>query len=737
MEASRVPADGVPRVTKPPIRSAGTILALVAFTATLWAAQSGGSAQQPPPPQQTPPSQQQPQPQPPQPQPPVFRTEANFVRVDVYPLKDGKPVQGLKLEDFEVLEDGVAQKIESFEHVVIRSAGPQETRREPSSQRESLQEAANPRNRVFVIFLDTTHVSVDGSHTIKEPLIQLIDRILGPDDLVGVMTPDMAASQVVLARKTQVIEDSLRTNWPWGRRFSLINDARENAYEDCYPPTAEEVKEGRRRSVLADQMIRRKRERATLEALEDLVRYLQAIREERKAILAVSEGWLLYREDRDMMTLRKSGKWQEPIPSTDPIVVGPRGQPVTKDPRNISERSLSKNECDTDRLRLASMDNDQFFRDIANDANRANTTFYPIDPRGLVVFDTPIGPKEESLAPIADAASLRTRQEALRTLASATDGIAVMNSNDLNSGLQRISDDLNSYYLLGYYSTNAKLDGKFRSLRVKVKQPGVQVRSRNGYRAAKLEEVTAARKAAEPPASSTPASAVAAALGSLGRIRPDARFRINAVGLRSGSGGTIWIAGETYPQPGEGTDMTAGSTADIEVRAGTVTQTATVTLKPGEKTFVTSVTLPSVSEKTVDVRARLRTDGAITPATDTVQTEIGPAAVQPLAFRRGSSTGNRLLPAADFRFSRTERVRLEIPVGADAKPGAGRMLGRDGQPLQLPVTIGERTDAASGQRWVTADVVLAPLAAGDYAIEVTTSQGGTDSKLLTGIRVGR
>ena len=86
---------------------------------------------------------------------------------------------------------------------------------------------------------------------------------------------------------------------------------------------------------------------------------------------------------------------QEPIPSTDPIVVGPRGQPVTKDPRNMLGPGVSKNECDTDRLRLASMDNDQFFRDIAMDANRGNTTFYPIDPRGLVVFDTPIGPKEE------------------------------------------------------------------------------------------------------------------------------------------------------------------------------------------------------------------------------------------------------------------------------------------------------------------------------------------------------
>ena len=52
---------------------------------------------------------------------------------------------------------------------------------------------------------------VDSAHAINEPLIRLMDRILGPDDLVGVMTPAMAASQIVLGRKTQVIEDSLRT----------------------------------------------------------------------------------------------------------------------------------------------------------------------------------------------------------------------------------------------------------------------------------------------------------------------------------------------------------------------------------------------------------------------------------------------------------------------------------------------------------------------------------------------
>ena len=85
----------------------------------------------------------------------------------------------------------------------MRPAGPQSDAIEPSSQREMLQAAANPRNRVFVIFLDGPHVTVAGSHAIAEPLIRLINRILGPDDLVGVMTPDMSASEVVLARRTR------------------------------------------------------------------------------------------------------------------------------------------------------------------------------------------------------------------------------------------------------------------------------------------------------------------------------------------------------------------------------------------------------------------------------------------------------------------------------------------------------------------------------------------------------
>src|ERR1043166_7312866 len=76
-----------------------------------------------------PPEREQ-QPTPPQ---PTFRTEANYVRVDVYPTRDNAPVMDLRQDEFDVLENGVPQRIEQFEHVVICAAGPQETRVEPNT----------------------------------------------------------------------------------------------------------------------------------------------------------------------------------------------------------------------------------------------------------------------------------------------------------------------------------------------------------------------------------------------------------------------------------------------------------------------------------------------------------------------------------------------------------------------------------------------------------------------------
>jgi VWFA-related protein len=680
-------------------------------------------------------SQPQPQPQSEKPQeqaqPPRFRADVNLVRVDAYPLRDGKPVFDLKAEDFEVFEDGALQKIATFEHVIVRPAGPQTERIEVSSQRESLQAAANPRNRVFIIFLDTPNVSVESAHAINEPLIRLMDRILGPDDLVGVMTPAMAASQVVLGRKTQVIEDSLRRNWPWGTRFSVMRDAQEDSYNACYPPTVGEGSE----SPLAREMIARKRERATLEALEDLVRYLRTVREERKAILAVTEGWLLYRENSRLTELRKdplTGE-TEPIPGVEPVGVGPNGKLTTKDPRRNIGGSMTKSECDTDRMRLAAMDNRQFFLDLLADANRGNASFYPIDPRGLPVFDNPIGPAPPPPINI-DRAMLKDRIDSLRTLAENTDGIAVVDNNDLDKGLRRISDDLTSYYLLGYYSSNPKLDGRYRALKVRVKQPGVQVRARPGYRAATEAEITAARGAADAPVPEA-TRAINAAIDRLGRVRPDTRFLINAV-ASTGAKPSLWVAGELQPQAGRPDDFAQGATADIEATAGGASTTTRVTLRAGERTFLTTMPLPAGGSE-LSIRARLvASSGGALPVSDMLRIDTS-AGIQPLLFRRGLTTGNRLVPAADLRFSRTERVRLELPVGADAKPGAGRLLDRTGQPMQVPVTVGERMDEPTGQRWITADLALAALSGGDYAIEIEVIGGDKSQRIVSAIRVVR
>jgi VWFA-related protein len=655
----------------------------------------------------------------PQQQPPRFRTEANFIRVDAYPTRNGQPVLDLTAEDFEVFEDGKAQSIQTFEHVVVTPAGPEAQRAEPNTIEQSRQAVANPRNRVFVLFLDTPHVTVEGSWHAREPLIRLIDRMLGPDDLVGVMTPRMAASDVVFARKTAVLADGLRNIWPWGERNTLLRDERETKYEACYPSMDQA-------GVVAD-LIRRKRERATLDALNELVHYLRDLRDERKAIVTVSEGWLLFRPSSSLTRLRGN----EQIPGPDPISVGPDGRLTTKDPNRYV--GFNKTECDADRQFLSQIDDEQYFRDIIGEANRGNATFYTLDPRGLPVFDTPI---QANVPVSADSAMLRTRLDALRTLADGTDGIAVLNNNDLDAGLKRISNDLSSYYLLGYYSTNAALDGKFHTIKVRVKKPGVDVRARRGYRSATEEEVTAARAAAAAPAGDS-AAAVNTAMASLSRLRPDTRFSMNAVpitGAGTNAVSTVWIAGE-LPAGTAGRAWAQGGTATLDIKAGTVSTTARVTLTAGERTFAVPVKLPtSVDAGALDVRATLEgTDGE--RFSDILRLDLASSIGQPMLFRRGLTTGNRLLPAASFQFSRTERARLEFPATAGAKPATARLLDRNGEPLAVPVTIGERTDTQSNQRWVTADITLAPLSAGDYAVELTRDSGGTQRKIVTAIRV--
>ena len=174
--------------------------------------------------------------------------------------------------------------------------------------------------------------------------------------------------------------------------------------------------------------------------------------------------------------------------------------------------------------------------------------------------------------------------------------------------------------------------------------------------------------------------------------------------------------------------------------AGSASTTSNVVLKPGQRVFVSKLDLPSGASGSLDVRVRITSEEGGTPMLDVVRVDLDATEPKPVMLRRGPTTGTQLVPAPDPSFSRTERLRLEFPVGPgprDGKAGSGRVLDRGGTATQVPVAVTERTDAETGQRWITADVVLAALSPADYVVEVVIAKESGETRLLTPIRVGR
>jgi VWFA-related protein len=653
----------------------------------------------------------------PNPQQPTFRGGINYVRVDMYATVDGRPVTDLRPDDIELREDGAPQTIKDFEYVQVRTNTPQDIRIEPNTIAESRQMAADPRARVFILFLDTLHTSIEGSARMRSTLVTFIDRLMGPEDMVAVMTPEMAASDVTFGRKTTIIEKILQREWTWGRRDRLVTpstyvDPKEQQYERCYPEI--EYKD------VAKTMIARRREKLVMDAFDDLVQVLDGVRDERKGIIAISEGWQLY--TRDSKLEGAAGSAPPPIPNPfEPLQRRQNG------PGQSTDNELA--DCDADRRMLANIDDEIRLREITNLANRTNATFYTVDPRGLVVFDSSIGP-DYPPDNVTDGQNLRTRLQSLRDLAEDTDGTALVNTNDLSGGLARIVADLSSYYLLGYESTNGKLDGKFRSISVRVRRPGVQVRARRGYRTLRPEEVKTSTATATARAATSAPIAVA--------VDPRAAFRTRSAAW-TGGGATadaVWLVGEMDPATRRDAVWSGGSTAEISVASAAGERVALMQVPIGaDGRFTTQLpagTTLAAGDYVVRVRVTPKA-GQSLPLSDLARLTIPAAPMplgQPMLLRRGLSTGTRYVATADPRFQRSDRLRLELPTRTPGQASA-QLLDAAGKPIPVTVAISERADDAGGFRWVVADATLAPLAAGDYAIEVTL---GT-AKQVTAFRV--
>jgi predicted RNA-binding protein YlqC (UPF0109 family) len=111
----------------------------------------------------------------------LFRAGATYVRVDAYPTLDGRIIQGLTKDDFELLEDGKPQTIASTEFVAF--GAPDDARGSMLSAREGLELAADPHYRVAVFVLDRAVFDLPQWRTTREDLHDFLDSQVGPGDL--------------------------------------------------------------------------------------------------------------------------------------------------------------------------------------------------------------------------------------------------------------------------------------------------------------------------------------------------------------------------------------------------------------------------------------------------------------------------------------------------------------------------------------------------------------------------
>lgn len=662
---------------------------------------------------------------------PAFRTEANYVRVDAYATtRDGAAVGDLRREDFQLLEDRAPQAIDQFSRVEIRSGAAVPLRSDPRTAEEGRQAATDGQARVFVLFLDVMHVDGVASKTIAQPLIAALRRLIGPDDLVAIASPQMPLQTMTFTRQLAVVESALSREWGMRDHVDFF-DPTERRYADCYPGLPQGNERVARDVGIAQEMILRRREEQTLESLEGLMTYLRDVREERKAVITISNGWRIYRPNPRME------RQAAPTPPAGPLVaVDPRTGTFSTDRAVAQDRGSA---CEGERLRFAALDHTRRFRELLDRANRANVSFYPVDPRGVVVFDDDIYPvagvgKNPVIGPAEDTRRRGERGDSLRMMAEATDGVAVLDTNNFAPALQRITNDLSSYYLLGYYSTG-KLDGRFHAITVRVTRPGVQIRARRGYLAATT--VTAAPVAA--PAlearAIAEAQAVSAALASLsGAAREPAMFLQAAVG-QSGNGAPAVFGVLEIPRAALAADWSRGGDVDALLidAAGNTAGAGRASVAAGAASARLTIVPRSLAPGSYELRVRARSSAASSASVRVVVPEAAGGSGA-LFFRRGPTTGNQEAATADVRFRRSETLRIMVPAQSAAMPAGARLLDRTGKPLAIPVAV-SAVNEPDGAHWLAAQAALAPLSAGDYLIEIAGTAGASERRTLVAFRV--
>jgi VWFA-related protein len=420
-------------------------------------------------------------------EPPSFKGGGMTVLVDVVVTdKNNRIIHDLKPEDFVVYEDGVPQKIDSFQVFqpeVRLTAGKkaEETPQSPVAADSTRIQIAKPN--LIIILLDYATTDFENQKLVEEASTKYIRENLKPNDLIAVFaltssfhfltdfTNDRDTLLEALHRR-DVGGRSMAQNVGGGPGLSstqaaVLAEAGAAGGGGGGSPAA-----GQAAQAGGSDMAQLMSAERIQNAFYRMGSYLDE-REARsvlRAIAAIARG-VEHVEGRKTLILFSQG-----------FVVGGRMEPDL-------EKTVAI-------------------------ANRANLAIYGIDSHGLMPpavsseylpsgqlssISSATGARRkyatggESLFDRARQVGSDLRDTALRYISGATGGFAIRNTNDLHIGMDRIDEDIRSYYLLGYLPSNQTFDGKFRTIKVEVKREGATVRARSGYQAVPpgLEAVSA------------------------------------------------------------------------------------------------------------------------------------------------------------------------------------------------------------------------------------------------------
>ncbi len=315
------------------------------------------------------------------------------VRVDVLAADaDGRPVSDLAAADFEVREDNVAQTVTSVEHIVPAPA--ELTAEERTNATAPARLAPGDRTRIVVVFLDTYHTDTASIRAIEPALVRQLDAALAPGDVVAAMTPEMSARDVTFMRRSVSAARALERISEWAARDpSRARDPDEQRYTLCFPgqgasPCPEVVGPNQSAPMrafapypgVAAEMASRRHGQRTVQSLLELSRTLRAVNDGRKAVLLLSGGFPLFRENLALARMVRCSPAEEREEKPD------KPERDTKDDEGTSQRPRGEGMadvadqtiCDADRRRLAELDLQSEFRRMLDVANTSLTSVYPL-----------------------------------------------------------------------------------------------------------------------------------------------------------------------------------------------------------------------------------------------------------------------------------------------------------------------------------------------------------------------